>query len=100
MTLCIRVCYKHELVCLIVQNDMKMCSNIYHFSKFKMQIKQWIFVIFDFQYSSNIKRLHSAPYRTITVRDCMSDLPNIKNGHKQSDMSYGGDASTHFQRLV
>ncbi|KAG1714242.1 DNA (cytosine-5)-methyltransferase 1 [Nymphon striatum] len=42
----------------------------------------------------------SAPYRTITVRDCMSDLPEILNGAKDNPISYGGDPRTHFQRMV
>ncbi|GFN82629.1 DNA (cytosine-5)-methyltransferase [Plakobranchus ocellatus] len=42
----------------------------------------------------------STPYRTITVRDTMSDLPDIKNGAKADEISYKGDAQTHFQRMV
>ncbi|XP_067952062.1 DNA (cytosine-5)-methyltransferase PliMCI-like [Watersipora subatra] len=57
-------------------------------------------VIDDVKYLSNIRRLHSAPYRTITVRDCMSDLPEIKNGHKLSSISYDGSAGSHFQRQI
>lgn len=30
----------------------------------------------------------------------MSDLPEIKNGHKRSEMSYDGEAGSHFQRQV
>ena len=47
-----------------------------------------------------ISRLGAAPYRTITVKDAMSDLPEIKNGAKAEEISYKGDAQTHFQRLV
>jgi DNA (cytosine-5)-methyltransferase 1 len=42
----------------------------------------------------------SAPLRTITVRDAMSDLPEIRNGHKREEMPYGGEPMSHFQRLV
>ena len=52
------------------------------------------------QFSSNITRLSSAPLRTITVRDAMSDLPDIKNGASGLEISYGGDPVSHFQRLV
>ena len=44
--------------------------------------------------------MHSAPYRTITVRDAMSDLPEIRNGAKKEEMAYYGDPQSHFQRLV
>ena len=42
----------------------------------------------------------SAPYRTVTVRDAMSDLPEIRNGAKTDEISYSGDAVSHFQRQV
>lgn len=42
----------------------------------------------------------SAPYRTICVRDAMSDLPDIKNGCSKTEMSYDGDAVSHFQKLM
>lgn len=42
----------------------------------------------------------SAPLRTITVRDAMSDLPKIRNGHKREEIPYGGEPVSHFQRLV
>ena len=44
--------------------------------------------------------MDSAPFRTITVRDAMSDLPEIKNGAKAEEISYNGDPLSHFQRLV
>ena len=53
----------------------------------------------SFQFNC-ISRLGVAPYRTITVKDAMSDLPQIKNGAKADETSYKGDAQTHFQRLV
>lgn len=57
-------------------------------------------VVDDKKFYSNIKNMTSTPYRTITVRDTMSDLPEIKNGAKAIEISYKGDALTHFQRLV
>ena len=52
------------------------------------------------QYESCVTRMTSAPYRTITVRDAMSDLPEIRNGAKAEEISYSGDAMSHFQRQV
>lgn len=30
----------------------------------------------------------------------MSDLPEIRNGHRREEISYGTDPESHFQRLV
>lgn len=49
---------------------------------------------------SNITRMESAPFRTITVRDTMSDLPEIRNGAKAEEISYQGDPQSHFQKIV
>lgn len=54
----------------------------------------------DKKFESNITRLSSAPLRTITVRDSMSDLPEIRNGASNDEISYGGDAISHFQRQI
>lgn len=51
-------------------------------------------------YASTCKWTHSAPYRTITVRDAMSDLPEIQNGCKIEDLPYKENAQSHFQREV
>jgi DNA (cytosine-5)-methyltransferase 1 len=40
------------------------------------------------------------PYRTTTVRDTLSDLPRIENGASKLEMSYKGDAISHFQRNI
>ena len=56
-------------------------------------------ILFFSQYDSAVK-LDSAPLRSISVRDAMSDLPNIKNGSCQREMSYNGEPHCHFQRLV
>jgi len=42
----------------------------------------------------------SAPKRTVTVRDTMSDLPKILNGESKDVMKYGGEAKSHFQRNI
>ena len=49
---------------------------------------------------SNVSRMSSAPLRTITVRDAMSDLPDIKNGAAAREIGYNGEPRSHFQRLV
>ena len=52
------------------------------------------------QVMSNITRMSSAPLRTITVRDAMEDLPDIKNGASSREIGYNGEPRSHFQRLV
>ena len=54
----------------------------------------------DIKYEPCITRFTSAPFRTITVSDAMSDLPRIENGAKKEEISYGGDPESHFQRRV
>ncbi len=56
--------------------------------------------------------LEQAPYRTITVRDCMSDLPEIPQGqgpesysskipfHGHEVTSYNSEPRTHFQKQM
>lgn len=47
-----------------------------------------------------MKWVNSAPYRTITVRDSMSDLPQIKNGAKAEEISYSGEPVSHYQKMI
>jgi len=47
-----------------------------------------------------LKKLDSAPYRTITVRDAMSDLPKIKNGANKLEIGYDNEPLSHFQKMV
>jgi len=54
----------------------------------------------DIRYESNARWTGSAPYRTCTVRDTMSDLPKIKNGADKLEISYGGEAVSHFQKKI
>nr|UOI87905.1 DNA cytosine-5-methyltransferase 1 [Sogatella furcifera] len=51
-------------------------------------------------YVSNCRWVESAPRRTITVRDAMSDLPEIGNGANLVEMSYNLEPQSHFQRLI
>ena len=46
----------------------------------------------------NCRGLLSAPYRTVTVRDPMSDLPDIYNDTKQE--AYEGDPQSNFQQWM
>ena len=42
----------------------------------------------------------SGPYRTITVEDCMRDLPPIRNGDQKELMQYASEPETHFQKMM
>ncbi|XP_035299384.1 DNA (cytosine-5)-methyltransferase 1 isoform X5 [Cricetulus griseus] len=57
-------------------------------------------VVDDKKFVSNITRLTSGPYRTITVRDTMSDLPEIQNGASAPEISYSGEPQSWFQRQL
>ncbi|XP_078046849.1 DNA methyltransferase 1a isoform X2 [Augochlora pura] len=52
------------------------------------------------KYSSNCTWIDSAPFRTTSVRDSMSDLPEIKNGWNKEEMSYSSEPISHFQRKM
>ncbi len=43
---------------------------------------------------------NSAPYRNVTTRDAISDLPEIESGENRSKMNYGKAPQSHFQKLV
>ena len=49
---------------------------------------------------SNARWKTSASYGTVNVRDPMSDLPRIKNGHNKLEISYGREARSHFQKMI
>ena len=57
-------------------------------------------VVDNTKFVSNITRTSSAALRTITVRDSMSDLPDIRNGAAVKEISYEGEPRTHFQKLI
>lgn len=46
------------------------------------------------------RRLSSGPFRTITVRDTMSDLPEVRNGASALEISYNGEPQSWFQRQL
>lgn len=52
------------------------------------------------RFVTNIHWDESAPRRTCTIRDAMSDLPRICNGANKIEIEYGSMPETHFQRLV
>ena len=54
----------------------------------------------DKKYDPCVRNIMSAPFRTITVRDAMSDLPDVRNGAKKEEMAYGGEPWSFFQRQV
>ena len=57
-------------------------------------------MIGDKKIESNNQWCLSAPYRTITVRDSMSDLPTISNGAQKLEISYDGEPQSDFQKKV
>ncbi|XP_045773016.1 DNA (cytosine-5)-methyltransferase PliMCI-like [Maniola jurtina] len=52
------------------------------------------------RFSNNIQWDESAPRRTCTIKDAMSDLPQICNGANKIEIEYGSMPETYFQRLV
>ncbi|KAJ8934705.1 hypothetical protein NQ318_008503 [Aromia moschata] len=61
---------------------------------------QLSFAVDGSRYYNGCDWAESAPYRTICVRDAMSDLPDIKNGWSKTELSYDGDAVSHFQKVM
>ncbi|MGH0155182.1 UNVERIFIED_CONTAM: hypothetical protein FKN15_035108 [Acipenser sinensis] len=57
-------------------------------------------VVGEKRYVSNVTRVNCGPYRTITVRDTMSDLPEIRNGASALEISYNGEPQSWFQRQI
>ncbi|XP_026327114.1 DNA (cytosine-5)-methyltransferase 1-like isoform X3 [Hyposmocoma kahamanoa] len=52
------------------------------------------------RFMSNIQWDESAPRRTCTIHDAMSDLPEISNGANKIEIEYGSMPESHFQRMV
>ncbi|XP_059051401.1 DNA (cytosine-5)-methyltransferase PliMCI-like [Achroia grisella] len=52
------------------------------------------------RFVTNIQWDDSAPRRTCTIHDAMSDLPRICNGANKIDIDYGSMPESHFQRLI
>ncbi|RXN04401.1 DNA (cytosine-5)-methyltransferase 1-like protein [Labeo rohita] len=57
-------------------------------------------VVDEKKYVSNVTRGNGGIYRTITVRDTMSDLPEIRNGAAALEISYNGEPQSWFQRHI
>uniref|UniRef100_A0A8D3EAM3 DNA (cytosine-5)-methyltransferase n=1 Tax=Scophthalmus maximus TaxID=52904 RepID=A0A8D3EAM3_SCOMX len=57
-------------------------------------------VVDEKKYVSNVTRGNGGIYRTITVRDTMSDLPEIRNGAASLEISYNGEPQSWFQRQI
>uniref|UniRef100_A0A8C5HDQ3 DNA (cytosine-5)-methyltransferase n=1 Tax=Gouania willdenowi TaxID=441366 RepID=A0A8C5HDQ3_GOUWI len=57
-------------------------------------------VVDEKKYFSNVTRGNGGIYRTITVRDTMSDLPEIRNGAAALEISYNGEPQSWFQRQI
>lgn len=69
----------------------KSTSNLYSSSNRSWQCLWLNFVI---------NRGNGGIYRTITVRDTMSDLPEIRNGAAALEISYNGEPQSWFQRQI
>ncbi|XP_075978235.1 DNA (cytosine-5)-methyltransferase 1-like [Anticarsia gemmatalis] len=52
------------------------------------------------RFATNIHWDESAPRRTCTIRDAMSDLPQICNGANKIEIDYGSMPESYFQRLI
>ncbi|KAM3965336.1 DNA cytosine-5 methyltransferase [Aphomia sociella] len=52
------------------------------------------------RFVTNIQWDDSAPRRTCTIHDAMSDLPRICNGANKIEIEYGSMPESHFQRLI
>lgn len=52
------------------------------------------------RFVTNIHWDESAPRRTCTIHDAMSDLPRICNGANKIEIDYGSMPESHFQRIV
>jgi len=52
------------------------------------------------RFSTNARWVKASPFRTVTVRDTMSDLPLIKSGASKLKLSYGSQPRSNFQRII
>ncbi|CAG4956224.1 unnamed protein product [Colias eurytheme] len=52
------------------------------------------------RFVTNMQWDESAPRRTCTIQDAMSDLPQICNGANKIEIDYGSMPESYFQRLV
>ncbi len=51
-------------------------------------------------FEPNVRWINSAPYRNVTVRESISDLPEIESGEDRELMDYGKLPESHFQKVV
>jgi DNA (cytosine-5)-methyltransferase 1 len=51
-------------------------------------------------FEPNVRWINSAPYRNVTTREAISDLPEIESGESRTKLSYGTMPESHFQKLV
>jgi len=52
------------------------------------------------RYTTNARWVLEGAYRTVNVRDTMSDLPKIANGANELTIPYGDKELSHFQRKI
>lgn len=52
------------------------------------------------KFTTGVRWRDGAPYRTMTVRDAMSDLPIISNGYAHHEIEYDSSIKSHYQRLL
>ncbi|KAK2119399.1 DNA (cytosine-5)-methyltransferase 1 [Saguinus oedipus] len=67
---------------------------------FAPQTCQLSMVVDDKKFMNNITRLSLGPFRTITVRDMVSDLLEVRNGASALEISYNGEPQSWFQRQL
>ncbi|XXG86986.1 hypothetical protein AAC387_Pa11g1783 [Persea americana] len=54
----------------------------------------------DEQYAAVRSTAGGAPFRSITVRDTIGDLPSVGNGASKTEMDYGNDPVSWFQKQI
>ncbi|XP_058090030.1 DNA (cytosine-5)-methyltransferase 1B-like [Magnolia sinica] len=54
----------------------------------------------DVQYAAVRSTAGGAPFRAITVRDTIGDLPPVGNGASKTEMDYGNDSVSWFQKQI
>ena len=52
------------------------------------------------RYHTDTRWGSEAPYRAVTVRDAISDLPRIKNRATRPRLKYASEPVTHFQKVL
>ncbi|KAJ6364911.1 hypothetical protein OIU76_029816 [Salix suchowensis] len=52
------------------------------------------------QYAAVRSTAYGAPFRAITVRDTIGDLPDVRNGASKTNLEYGNDPISWFQKKI